>query len=182
MADSKCCPKCAVVKLLCEYHKDSRNKYGVQQYCKTCRAAMDQAYKATHREQANAAQRANYAKNISARRAYNHAYKEAHRAELNAAALANYHANKTRWWARAVKTKYGITLEEVNQIRQQQNNACGICGAEFDKSPRIDHDHVTGKVRGLLCHMCNVGLGAFQDNPFSLSAAIAYLSVAKETK
>ncbi len=40
----------------------------------------------------------------------------------------------------------------------------------------VDHDHVTGKIRGLLCHYCNVGIGNFRENQESLAAAIEYLN------
>lgn len=58
---------------------------------------------------------------------------------------------------------------------------CGICGsAKVGCSKRygnfhVDHDHRTGRIRGLLCQGCNVGLGAFRDNPETLAKAIEYL-------
>lgn len=66
-----------------------------------------------------------------------------------------------------------------------QNAACAICKKfeeMFDKRTNkkkhlcVDHDHKTGKVRGLLCHSCNLGLGKFKDNISSLKTAITYLS------
>jgi hypothetical protein len=74
--------------------------------------------------------------------------------------------------------RYGLTLDEVAAMRV---DGCGICG-RFDAPGRwegnlhIDHDHETGKVRGVLCHGCNVSLGHFQHDPVLLAAAIRYLS------
>jgi hypothetical protein len=62
---------------------------------------------------------------------------------------------------------YGITKEQLGQ------DCCQICGGYQRLS--IDHDHNTGKVRGLLCSPCNIGLGGFKDNPHSLTKAIEYL-------
>ena len=70
-----------------------------------------------------------------------------------------------------------------------QNGLCAICGLEETRVTRpkakipmgfkprlsVDHDHLTGKIRGLLCHKCNVGLGNFQDTPANLIAAMQYL-------
>lgn len=79
---------------------------------------------------------------------------------------------------------YGISLEEHDRMHAKQGGACAICGAtELPIDPRtkkqyelaIDHCHATGKVRSLLCHFCNVGLGAFRDSPELMQLAITYL-------
>ena len=56
-----------------------------------------------------------------------------------------------------------------------QNEKCGICGCGLDDSAHADHDHSSGKIRGLLCFKCNVGLGHFKDDIRLLSAAAEYL-------
>jgi len=77
------------------------------------------------------------------------------------------------------KRKYGLTVEQVEEMRSK---GCAICGAENGEDGHrwgnlhIDHDHVTGKVRGVLCASCNLGLGKFQDDPAILQAAIDYLA------
>ena len=78
--------------------------------------------------------------------------------------------------------KYGITLEDQEQMLREQNNKCAICGKEiflFGSSKKltahVDHDHKTGKVRGLLCNDCNRGIGLLKDNPLFLANAIKYL-------
>lgn len=75
--------------------------------------------------------------------------------------------------------RYGITLEDYNRMFEQQERKCAICrndfGTEIKNRPHVDHDHSTGKVRGLLCHGCNNGLGSFQENVDKMAAAIAYL-------
>lgn len=79
------------------------------------------------------------------------------------------------------KHRYGITLDQYNDLLAAQNNKCAICSIEFDssikgKTPHIDHDHSTGIVRGLLCHKCNLVIGHADDSIEVLKSAIDYLA------
>jgi hypothetical protein len=67
-----------------------------------------------------------------------------------------------------------------NHILAEQENCCAICGSTATGSKNkgqfsVDHDHITGKIRGLLCTRCNTGLGSFRDNKEFLRKAISYL-------
>lgn len=75
--------------------------------------------------------------------------------------------------------KFGLTLEEYDNMLKRQNDGCAICGKRCSTGNRlaVDHDHVTGRVRGLLCSKHNKALGSFSDNADLLRAAIRYLSV-----
>ena len=78
------------------------------------------------------------------------------------------------------KRKFGITLEDYNRMLKSQNNRCAICNRKSNnhrlyKHLDVDHCHTTGKVRGLLCHGCNAGIGSLQDDVELLEKAIAYL-------
>lgn len=78
-----------------------------------------------------------------------------------------------------------MTLEQYNEMFERQNRCCAICkgpetsiGSKTNKSPKrmsVDHDHSTNKIRGLLCQLCNMMLGASKDNPDILRSAIDYL-------
>lgn len=77
-----------------------------------------------------------------------------------------------------LKCKYGRTPEDYNEQLEKQDHRCAICRKPQDQLPRrlsVDHDHVIGKNRGLLCDNCNPGLGKFQDSPELLRAAADYL-------
>ena len=77
-----------------------------------------------------------------------------------------------------LKKMYGITLEEYNKMRVDQNCSCDICGKHEDdesQSLAVDNCHDTGKVRGLLCHACNKALGGFKDSFNILRSAMTYL-------
>ncbi len=78
-----------------------------------------------------------------------------------------------------LKRLYGITLTQYNEILLGQGGACAICGGKETKGRsehfHVDHDHATGKIRGLLCSGCNQGLGQFCDDTNRLRLAIRYL-------
>jgi len=76
-----------------------------------------------------------------------------------------------------LKKKFGMTLEEYNLMLEQQHGVCKICGGTKTNGVHlaVDHDHATGKVRGLLCSGCNTGLGGFRDDPRNLLKASLYL-------
>lgn len=74
-----------------------------------------------------------------------------------------------------LKTKYGITLEEYQNLLKEQENKCAICKRE-EVQLCIDHDHVTGKTRGLLCHACNRAIGLLKENEQILINAINYVN------
>lgn len=75
-----------------------------------------------------------------------------------------------------LKNAYGITEQEYRKLLRRQHGVCAICGAKpKNQTLAVDHDHETGKVRGLLCRSCNVALGCLKDDIRLLSAAIVYL-------
>lgn len=80
-----------------------------------------------------------------------------------------------------LKSAYGITLEEYDQMFAAQNGLCGICGeppTPLNTRPVglvVDHDHTTGNNRGLLCDTCNRAIGMLGDDPDRLLAAATCL-------
>lgn len=87
--------------------------------------------------------------------------------------LANARGSKRR-------QHYGITVDQYEQLTQWQDGRCAIC-REIPKQWRghyqlhVDHNHASGKVRGLLCVHCNMGLGQFYEDKTRLTAAIDYI-------
>ena len=90
-------------------------------------------------------------------------YKRRHRVELQ-------HRERSR----RLRKYYGLTHEQYDQLKQEQDFRCAICGKLVEQLC-VDHDHETGRVRGLLCRACNLILGNADDNPNILLSAIDYL-------
>lgn len=94
-----------------------------------------------------------------------------------------YANNKERGKAVDLKCRfkkyYGITLEQYDEMILAQENKCAICGTSSPGGPGkrlcVDHNHITGQIRGLLCQKCNTLLGLSDDNPVILWKAIKYL-------
>jgi len=84
-------------------------------------------------------------------------------------------------WKAQLKFRYNITLEDYDILLKSQNNKCAICESDSPGAKKnrfsIDHDHESGKIRGLLCDNCNVGLGRFNDNINNLIKSIEYLKL-----
>lgn len=83
-----------------------------------------------------------------------------------------YRAQKRRG---NLRRQYGLTEKEYENIASSQGGACAICRGVSKKTLAVDHDHKTGKVRGLLCWKCNYALGLLTDNAEFLGRAIIYL-------
>jgi hypothetical protein len=72
-----------------------------------------------------------------------------------------------------LQARYGLSIQQRDQMEINQRGRCAIC---FEvKTLYVDHCHSSNKVRGLLCHTCNAGLGMFKDNVDFLKSAINYL-------
>lgn len=83
----------------------------------------------------------------------------------------------------SLRSKYGITIDDYNNMFAIQEGCCAICGVhqtQLDKRLSVDHDHSTGKVRQLLCQPCNLLIGFANDNIEILSEAISYINRHKE--
>lgn len=82
-------------------------------------------------------------------------------------------ANKRKW---QLKTRYGLTPEAVDQMLAAQAGKCALCNMKITKH-HVDHCHNTGRVRGLLCHQCNIRLGGWDDIAWR-TKALVYLGIA----
>ena len=84
--------------------------------------------------------------------------------------------NKTdSYWGYQLQWKYNLSLEKYQQMLEDQNGCCAICGLKPDYRLCVDHRHDTGKVRGLLCRTCNKAIGQLGDTPDGLKRALKYL-------
>jgi hypothetical protein len=109
-----------------------------------------------------------------------HDYRDANHIEIADKHLEWRERNRQAVRDHHLVRNYGINRTEFDRMLVAQGGKCAICGHEptgeaRDKVLHVDHDHVTGAVRALLCAKCNTGLGAFRDEPGLLEKAIDYL-------
>jgi hypothetical protein len=147
-----------------------------------------------HRAEDNARQRAYYQAHKEKLRERAITYYHAHREEIRKRASAYYQAHKEAINERMRATRqarkdandpalrngklkrlYGISAAEYDALLAKQGGACAICRKRSKGRLCVDHCHVTGTVRGLLCSACNIALGSLKDDQASLVAALAYL-------
>jgi hypothetical protein len=86
-------------------------------------------------------------------------------------------ANPRKVRAKDLRRDFGISLEQYEELFEQQGGCCGICRRPCTGRPRlaVDHNHETDEIRGLLCRACNTALGLLGDSAQTLTAALAYL-------
>ena len=160
----KTCKKCGVEKPLEEFYRAAGMRDGHRGECKACNlaekhdrylAAPEAAIARVKRWQQENPDRLN-------------AYRRTRRQEP---------AVKRAERAGHLKRKYGITIEQYDELLAAQGGKCAICRREPrpDISLHLDHDHETGQLRGILCFRCNNALGDFDDDVSLLRAAVRYI-------
>lgn len=79
------------------------------------------------------------------------------------------------------EVNFGLTQEQHDELVAKQEGKCAVCTQPFESGfaqHAVDHCHTTGRIRGLLCHRCNLGLGHFSDDPDIMQRAVDYLRAA----
>lgn len=156
---TKVCADCKNLKTLDNFGKDKNRKDGLNCYCKKClreyregcklsKAAYDKIRKVTHADENRVNKRKWYA------------------------------ANEERNWNKHLLNTYGIDSVRYYEILESQNGCCAICSKHkslFKKRLHVDHCHTKGKVRGLLCGSCNLGIGKLGDTYEGVQKAAEYL-------
>lgn len=145
----KICNKCNKERSLSNFHKDSEKKSGYRDICKLCKKEESLQYRLINRDKINKAKKSHRLNN--SKKCYLMSYKS------------------------KLKHKYGIIITQRDQLITDQNNKCAICKHDFVKTPNVDHNHITNKVRGLLCNPCNQMIGLAKENINTLNNAINYL-------
>ena len=161
----KNCARCSIMKKVDEFHKCSSRIDGLQIYCKTCakeKRDSDESKKswAKNKEKEQIRKKAFYEKNKS-------------KIFMTTNKWRSQHPEQRKLYA--AKGKYNLSNEQYKQLMSINNCEICKCDLSITKHKHIDHCHETGKVRGVLCSKCNLGLGHFKDNITNLEKAIDYL-------
>jgi hypothetical protein len=166
---SNVCSVCKSDKPLEMFHKDKSKLLGVCSACKECAVARTRAHMTTNssliKEKKAAAYKADPDKEKARVKKWNAENKDKVSARNRAARLRN---------------KYGITQKEYEELGEAQQWKCAICGSKDSGSKNsdnlsVDHCHDTGRIRGLLCHPCNAGIGYLKESEEIMNKAINYL-------
>lgn len=176
----KQCFACKQWKAKADFYRDKNGSGGLSSKCKPCQSAYIKEWRAANKDYVKSEHQKYYAANKEHLAKKGKEYYEANKERLKAKSRQWHRKNRDH--ALAVKRlyKYNLTPGAFQYLYNKQNNVCAICGSSF-KSTRdthVDHCHKTNKVRGLLCHFCNTGLGHFRDSSKYLNNAITYLKTA----
>jgi hypothetical protein len=167
------CYKCKIEKPITDFNKNQNDKFGFNSICRDCQKIYKREWVKLNKKKISKYMQ-DYRKNHSKKlNKMNKAWRNSHTEHLK-----KYRNNQD------IKFLYNITREEYNNILNKQNGVCAICGnqeiiihgvTKQIMKLSVDHNHKTGKVRGLLCGHCNKALGGFKDNQEILNRAILYL-------
>lgn len=144
----------------------ARAKDGLQERCKPCFSSYNKAIYAEKKDEIKARNAAWQRENKDKRKLY----QLRHRQKLGPAKIRE----------KEVLRIYGLASEQLEEMKARQKGVCAICEKSTEWESKkgelvIDHDHKSGKVRGLLCHPCNTALGLMSDDPQRLRAAADYI-------
>lgn len=157
--EEKQCSTCKIIKPASEFRKNTGSRDGLRSQCRDCihikEAAQWQGLKVDPEK---------YRQHLDRMNQFTY---DRYRTDEGYLKTLDYR----------LRSKFGITLDDYNQMLDIQNHVCAICGGtNGDQRLQVDHDHVTGAIRGLLCRGCNSGLGHFRDSSQLIAAALEYLS------
>lgn len=156
---TKQCSKCQEVKATSEFSKNKRRKDGIDGVCKACTRARYKAWEQTKLQDLTT---------------YRQQYYLKRREQILTTRIKSYSELSADDKRRRQLKKYNLTLKQFQALLEQQANLCDIC-REPMTTPHVDHDHETGRVRGLLCGDCNTAIGYLRDDPGRAINAAAYL-------
>lgn len=189
--ESKTCRDCGESKPLTEFSPSSKNRDGRVSYCRPCLAVRHLRYRdaragaePSRRSRARATSadvkwcprcelevpRAEFGRNRSASDGLTAYCRPCHNDKSRENRLRHHGSSRNFW----LKRRYGITAEQYDALAAEQGGVCALCRRRPPQ--HVDHDHLTGQVRGLLCSGCNQGLGNFRDDAAVLRLAADYVS------
>lgn len=190
---SRCCTKCGESKLLSEYFKASRSRDRLMTECKVCA----NAYRKEWGKKRSILPFPGIKKKCSGceiekslnefyndkKGLYGKGYKCSSCSDESGKKYTLMNVEKVRIARRRrlLKRNYNMSLETYNALFSSQGGQCAICRKPLVKNTKnnapthVDHNHVTGEVRGILCTQCNSGLGHFKDKIEVMRLAIKYL-------
>jgi hypothetical protein len=170
----RCCSKCHRSKNLLEFSHHSHQSSGYRSECKACQRKRNQKWREDNPDR------------------YRAILDRAHTKRKSDPVTRAKHSAGIKVWRKTasgqrsmldnrLRHDYGITLEEYTRLLDKQKGLCAICGkppkggSPTNQRLHVDHNHTTGKVRGLLCKNCNTAIGFLGEDLSRIEASIRYL-------
>ena len=191
--ETKTCQKCTKRKSTDSFSRHKKNSDGLQSRCKLCVSTYQREHYIQNRNKILSRNKKWSADNPGKARAVHKSWRDRNRewvrqrdknwrtrnpekAKVYQTRYANKNPNRSR--ARRLKA-YGLTIQDYNRLLESQGGVCSICKKTDDLRPNlsVDHDHVTGMVRGLLCTRCNSALGIVLEDVKTINAMAQYLEL-----
>ena len=178
--NTKTCTCCKQDKSLDKFYKANNSKDGCSWYCKQCIRKQQSEFRIKNPNYNKEHCKDYYNNHID----YRKQYKIDNKDRDNQRRREDYKNDFSKYKEQHLKSAYGISLDDYLKMLESQNNTCAICSKKETRiNPKtkrihllsVDHNHKTGKVRGLLCMKCNPGIGNFQEDVDLLQSAIKYI-------
>lgn len=200
---TKKCYRCRVSLSITEFHKSTKGTLGVSGYCKVCQGIRQKEWRKNRKGNIPEPKKSNKVcsdckrdlpisdfyvgtygsgglqsscKSCQKEKSKN--WKKSNPDQVRNTSKAWWEKNKNRIKDLTLRRDYGISLEEYEVFLSNQKGVCAICknpSTEGKGRLDVDHNHSTGRVRGLLCNSCNRGIGFLKDCPSTLRAAADYI-------
>lgn len=187
----KKCTKCGSLKSLDEFYKKAEGRQGVSASCKECirssrnkRYAEDSEYRnrILERQRADANPARAKINNARSRERYRNSPDRREQVSEWGKKYNSRPEVKLKKRDYNLRKCFGIGLVDFEKMEDEQDHVCAICGNKETTERNgvqlplhVDHNHRTGKIRGLLCNRCNRTVGLFEDNIDIMASAISYL-------
>lgn len=158
----KICKKCKLSKDESEFNVNKRYKDGLESACRECYQLYQKEYYHKNRDRILERERNSYQKNPEIKKKRATEYRDKNYEEVVRKRKETYYKNPDKHREYYLKDTYGITLKYYEEMLKAQGGCCGVCKKHHSTLQRnlcVDHNHVTGKIRGLLCDNCNHGIG-----------------------
>src|SRR6478736_287576 len=170
---SKICNRCNILKESSEFYKNSHASDNLKSICKKCTSIKVKEYYDLHADDIKKFSKEYHLKN---------------KKERNQKSRENFHKNPEIRKKNRLKP-YNITQDQFDNLLDKSEYKCNICSLSqeehyklYKKDLFIDHNHENGRIRGILCRKCNLGIANFKDDIHLLNSAIGYLSKAHQVE
>lgn len=179
------CSTCKIEKSDESFRKDKSRKDGIHKTCNECNSKLQRKWYANNKLKARETALLSYYKNIDAIKERRKQYRKNNNEKIKESRREHYKNNKDLYKERSWKNAgiLDMTIEKYNALLEKQNYSCCICNTHQNNLKRklnVDHDHLTGLSRGLLCDSCNRALGYLKESVDIIDNLKKYIICHKE--